>query len=104
MRMPIAILIGAALAASAPALAQDTNTTNVQAPTTVVAGPDASINNVEQPALPATNDMAAAPIAAPATEPAYEPAPAPARKSDGGFPWGLIGLVGLVGLLGRSRG
>lgn len=99
MRNAIMFALVAALAA-APAVAQNDATNDVI---------DANATNM---AAPADNGAVAAtdvngapvePVATETTEPAPAPAPAPARKSSGGFPWGVVGLVGLVGLLGRKR-
>ena len=101
MRFAIAAMVAAGLA-WAPAVAQETNQANTTAPTTVVTGPDTTLNNVAQPALPVSDEAATVDPMAPAPD-AVEPAAEPEDRDDGGFPWGLIGLVGLLGLLGRSR-
>jgi hypothetical protein len=99
MRNAIMFALVAALAA-APAVAQNDATNDVI---------DANATNMAAPAdngSVAPTDVNGAPVEPMATEttaPAPAPAPAPARKSSGGFPWGVVGLVGLVGLLGRRR-
>jgi hypothetical protein len=105
MRAPIALMLTAALAVSAPAAAQDNNLNaagNTAAPATAPA-PDANATGEVPPTdntVIATTDVVPAPDVA-ATEDAYETAPAPRR--DRTFPWGLLGVLGLVGLLGRRR-
>jgi len=102
MRIPIAMMLAAAVAVSpVPAMAQDNN---------VAAANDAA--NVAAP-VPADANMTAADVnaavgeAAPPADTAMTndatvaPAPAPRSRP---FPWGVIGLIGLVGLLGRRRG
>jgi len=99
MRNAIVFALAAALAA-APAVAQNDATNDViDANATTMAAP------ADNGAVAATdvNGAPVEPVATETTEPAPAPAPAPARKSSGGFPWGVVGLVGLVGLMGRKR-
>ena len=96
MRFVQPLIIAGALAAAAPAIAQD----NAAAPTnTVTPAPDANA------AVPVT-DMNAAGPAAPAATPVDESAAAPATPTpdtDHGFPWGVLGVIGLIGLLGARK-
>jgi hypothetical protein len=99
MRNAIMFALVAALAA-APAVAQNDATNDViDANATTMAAP------ADNGAVAATdvNGAPVEPVATETTEPAPAPVPAPARKSSGGFPWGVVGLVGLVGLMGRKR-
>lgn len=96
MRIATCFVLAAALVAT-PALAQNDAATNetVEADATMTMPADngAMAANEVTP-VPMTTDMAVE----------AEPAPAPApRRTDRGFPWGVIGLVGLVGLMGRKR-
>ena len=87
----------AATLASAPALAQNESAADNAVDSNAV---------TTEPAdnMVVANDIVAAPPPAPVTTETTEAAPAPAeRRSDGGFPWGVIGLVGLIGLMGRKR-
>jgi len=95
MRKLTCFVLAAALA-SAPALAQNDADAN--------AAVDANATMTMDANTVAANDLAAVPPPA-ATDMTTEsaPAPAPARKSSGGFPWGVVGLVGLIGLMGRKR-
>lgn len=99
MRTTFPLMIAVALTVSAPALAQDTNTTNAD---TAVANDVAAADNalVTDPAMTAdpANDLANVPVA---VEEPIETAPIPVKES--GFPWGVLGLLGLLGLIPRKR-
>ena len=99
MRTTFPLMVAAALTASSPALAQDTNTTNADA---AVANDVAAVDNelAADPLMTAdpANDLANVPVA---VEEPVETAPIPVKES--GFPWGVIGLLGLIGLMPRKR-
>ncbi len=101
MRIPIAMMLAAAVAVSpVPALAQENNAAvadaaNVAAPTPEDANAAAADANL------LVTDMAPPTDTALANDTAAMPAPAPRSQP---FPWGVIGLIGLFGLLGRRRG
>lgn len=107
MRYFIPIALTAMLAS--PSAAQNTNQSNqanaVDPPTTVVAGPDTTLNNVAQPAIPAVPGENAAASIAPAAETELTTVPLvpPADEEEDDFPWGLLGLFGLIGLAGLMR-
>jgi hypothetical protein len=98
MRMTVPLILAAALAAAAPALAQDANNTAAVDVNATV--PDATAVDANATAPLPTNDLAAPPAEPVATDTATtEPAP---EKKGGGFPWGVLGLLGLVGLFPRK--
>ena len=101
MRYATPMMIAVALAISAPAAAQDTNTAdNAAVAANELAPVDANAVAVD-PAL--ANDVAMAPAPVTTTDPAMTPEAAPAEDDDGGgFPWGLLGLLGLIGLIPRK--
>lgn len=102
MRMPIAMMLAAAIAVSPlPALAQD-NAAATTADTADVAAPaPEDANAVAADANIVAIEMAPPTAIAPANDAAAMPAPAPRGRP---FPWGVIGLIGLIGLLGSRRG
>lgn len=105
MRILTYAAIAGALAAAAPAVAQDNTAANAAA-----ANEAAPLNAMtSMPAGPVTpgGENAALPQTAPAVSPAATTAneagtpPIVGQKTS--FPWGVLGLLGLVGLLGRKR-
>lgn len=100
MRFVEPVILAAALAAAAPAMAQDNAAVPANAATPV---PDANM------AAPAPDANAAVPVtdmnvAAPAPVDENAAAPtAPPPDSDRGFPWGVLGVLGLIGLLGVRK-
>lgn len=102
MRIPIALMLAAAVAVSpVPALAQDNNAAdaaNTAAPAPADANTTAA--NTAADANMVATDLAPPTETALANDAAAMPAPTPPSRP---FPWGVIGLVGLIGLLGRRR-
>lgn len=98
MRIPIALMLAAAVAVSpVPAFAQDNNAAdaaNTAAPAPADDNMAAADANMVVPDLAPPTDTAIA------NDAAAMPAPTPPSRP---FPWGVIGLVGLIGLLGRRR-
>ncbi|MEO8176727.1 MAG: WGxxGxxG-CTERM domain-containing protein [Sphingomicrobium sp.] len=104
MRVPIALVLGAAafMAPQAATAQADNETVNT---TTAVPAPEADANLMGA-TPPADNSMMADPSAPAPTDVAmtddpYAAPAAPVRPQRP--PWGLLGLLGLVGLLGRRR-
>jgi hypothetical protein len=99
MRIPIALMLAAAVAVSpVPALAQDNNAADAAAP--APADVNMAAENTADANMVVT-DLAPPTDTAIANDAAAMPAPTPPSRP---FPWGVIGLVGLIGLLGRRRG
>ncbi len=92
------LMVAAALTATTPAIAQDTNAANAD---TAVANDVLATDNlsVEPVTADPANDLANVPM--PVDEP-IETAPA-AEPAKSGFPWGVLGLLGLIGLMPRKR-
>ena len=109
MRIPIAIVIGAAALLAPGSAAAQADNEAANAVETTAPAPDADANL--SASVPVDNGMLVDPAAPAATDPAIaadplaaDPYAAPeARERPQRMPWGLLGLLGLAGLLGRKR-
>ena len=98
MRMTVPLIFAAALAASTPAFAQDTN--NAASADVNATAPAATDANAAAPV--ATDANAVAPAAEPVATDTTTQETTTTEKKSGGFPWGVIGLLGLIGLIPRK--